>query len=576
MKWLVTLWIFIGLTFWNATSVEAQEKYGIWVNPIRAQERWRELDIKHLEDQIKIGERENVKGTWLVQYGALINDEITKRLVTRTGDEVGAWLEVDEKLAKTAEVYYDSQRPWYDPGVVFLSGYERGERARMIDKYYGEFKARLGYWPKSVGAWWIDSWSLNYIKANYGLEAILIVADQKGTDGYGVWGQWTGVPYWPSNTNVLVPAKSLRDNLGAVVIQWAQRDPELGYLGKGIEWSNNSVQANDYTTLGKDFGYFKKLANNYIGAGQITLGLEVGQEALGNLGELEKQIEYVKSQGAKFVTMSQFSEELRKKSGGVNQEINMGGWKLTTGFRENAKLNQKVSYQDIRAFGDYFKADKSSFLDRNLENLKPTKSSYLPWWVVVATITIMAGLISKKGWAVGGILWALNVWGLIFISTEALGWKIYYSTVLGNLALVQIILVGAGIIVGAAFKKNITTLVGIFGLIPIISSIRYSVIGGVKFVGLMAGGQWLGWPQKDFSALETNSMIKFPWDKIWSNAGLSMVAYPAILILAGLIMRWILGKTSKKIKTVVLIILWGLMALNLYLIGQAAPRLVTQ
>jgi hypothetical protein len=83
------------------------------------------------------------------------------------GQELGLFLEVSPKLATDARVIYPNQRPWSDPSVIFLSGYKQSERKRLIDKLFGAFKEKHGYYPKAVGAWWIDSYSLNYLKEEY-------------------------------------------------------------------------------------------------------------------------------------------------------------------------------------------------------------------------------------------------------------------------------------------------------------------------------------------------------------------------------------------------------------------------
>lgn len=574
LKWSI-LAILMGWAVATPAGTEAKS-YGIWVNPVRGQERWVSPDIDYLKDQIQVGSNNQIKGNWLLGYSALVDDQIEKELKTRGGDEIGAWLEIDEQLAQKTGVFYDRQRTWYDPGVVFLSAYERDQRKRLIDEYYREFKKRWGKWPQAVGAWWIDSWSVNYIKNKYGLKTVMIVADQRGTDGYGVWGQWTGVPYWPTKYNMLVPAINEGDSLKALVIQWAQRDLRQGYRGAGVDWSNHSVQANDYKALGKGFEYFASVARPYVEAGQLTLGLEVGQEASGNLEELTRQIKWAKEQGVEFTTMSQVNQNYQEKNGGKNQPLEIGGWKLTTEYRENRSLGQRISYPMLTAFSDYFKADKSTFLDRNLENLKPASSQYRPWWMAVAIGGVVWATISRKWWLAGGILWSLNGWGLVFKSTETLGWKVFYGPTIEGLAGVQIGLVVLGIIIAIWQKKRIKEMVLTFGLIPIIESLRYTVVEGVKYFGLMVGGRWLGWPGREFSDLEIHSMLRFPFQKIWENPLPAIIGYPGVMIILGLILSWLIKKVDKKWKPIVWLVLGGLVLVNLLNIWQAPPRSVIQ
>ena len=143
----------------------------------------------------------------------------------------------------------------------------------------------------------------------------MIVADQLSTDHYGVWGQWWGVPYFPQKQNLLNPAADLTNNLNAVVIQWAQRHPEKAY-GDTPVFSNYSLQANDYLRLGLDHNHFVDLVNFYLDCsiplGQITIGLEVGQESVGFINEYRNQIETLSSiKNLQSVTMSQFNDLFR-------------------------------------------------------------------------------------------------------------------------------------------------------------------------------------------------------------------------------------------------------------------------
>ena len=228
-----------------------------------------------------------------------------------SGDEPGLFLEVSKSLADKTGINYPENLKWSNPGAVFLSAYSQSERRLLIDTLYTEFKNNFGYYPKSIGAWWIDSYSLNYIKQKYGLSAVLIVADQKTTDSYGVWGGWWGYPYFPSKYNVLVPS-DYDNSLGAVAIQWAQRDPVKAY-GVGPTYSNFSLQANDYIRNGQNTDYFAKLVSVYLKCqnpiGQITVGMETGMEASEFQGEYQNQLKSLsETPNLHFVTMSEFAE----------------------------------------------------------------------------------------------------------------------------------------------------------------------------------------------------------------------------------------------------------------------------
>lgn len=95
-------------------------------------------------------------------------------------------MEVSKKLAEKSRVYYPTGVEWYQPGAVFLSGYSRRERKKLINTMMESFKRETGRWPESAGAWWVDSYSANYLREKYGIKNLVIVADQRTTDDYGV------------------------------------------------------------------------------------------------------------------------------------------------------------------------------------------------------------------------------------------------------------------------------------------------------------------------------------------------------------------------------------------------------
>jgi hypothetical protein len=116
---------------------------------------------------------------------------------------------------------------------------------------------------------------------------------QKTTDRYGVWGQWWGVPYVASKANILVPAKNESESSNVAIIQWAQRDLSKA-IGAGPEYSNYSMQANDYLDRGLNTDYFMDLSSTYLSCdlpvGQVTVGLETGIEGYRFKNEYEKHV----------------------------------------------------------------------------------------------------------------------------------------------------------------------------------------------------------------------------------------------------------------------------------------------
>lgn len=267
------------------------------VNPVRGGDFWDQTDQQPqtaVLSQIEILKKFNLPATWLIRFDALSDRKIVDA-IKGTSDEKGLFLEITPSLTKNAGVTYHDKQNWRDAESAFLTGYERLEREKLIDSSFEKFKQVFGFFPKSVGAWWIDSYSLTFMQKKYGIEAALIVSDQYTTDNYQIWGQYFGVPYYPAKNNALHPAGSLENKLPVVVMQWASRDPVNGY-GEGVAQSTFSVQANDYIDYHNlDTNYFSALVDIYTKQqfsefGHLVVGLENSYSWVKYGKEYENQI----------------------------------------------------------------------------------------------------------------------------------------------------------------------------------------------------------------------------------------------------------------------------------------------
>ena len=282
MKRLLIIFLLLFSIFFVPTTFAANNAFVSIVNPVRGGDFWEVQNQKPetaVLGQIAILKQLNLPATWLIRFDALDNKNITEPLKGRSLDEKGLFLEVTPTWAAQAKVEYHTSDSWHNAGSAFLTGYERVNREKLIDAAFEKFKSIFGYYPSSVGAWWIDSYSLDYMQKKYGISAGLIVADQYTTDNYQIWGQYFQAPYYPDKKNALRPAQSQQNKIPVVLSQWAARDPLNGY-GSGVFESTFSVQPNDYTDyhkLGTD--YFAKLISLYTNQefnrfGSAVVGLE--------------------------------------------------------------------------------------------------------------------------------------------------------------------------------------------------------------------------------------------------------------------------------------------------------------
>lgn len=572
-------------------------RYLTLVNPVRGRNLWQSQDLGAIVDQKISASKYGFPITWLLQYDVLNDKEFLEKINGfGNEDEKGLFLEVSKDFADYSGVKYSEDTKWSNPGKIFLSAYSQSERRLLIDSIYHKFKESFGYYPKSVGAWWIDSYSLNYIKNKYGLSAVLIVADQKSTDSYGVWGQWWGTPYYPSTENVLVPG-NLENKLDSVVIQWAQRDPRLAY-GDGSSFSNYSLQANDYLRSGKNTDYFKYLVNKYLDCrnsiGQITIGMETGMEASAFQGEYENQLKVLSEiSGLKVVTMSEFYWAFKEINPENPDIVYIDDWEMNLKFRQNENLSDKINYFPGISFKDYFIADKGTFLDRNLANLEKENTDYHFPWLLVSFGVLTVSLIVNKKYSI--LIWVTLVglasYGLLFRSQLKYGWGVLYGSFGQKFILVQALSAAVLIIISfILFNKRLKLPKIFIWLIPlsysidyVLSILAYSKIEGATFLGIflskvkfagIAFGQGIHFILNRYPTNAAEAFIRIPVEKISGNLITYLFINPVIHILMACVIYLIIRKIPKKLLYYLLGVFIILLILHIDSIFKTDPSLV--
>ena len=359
--------LFLILTFFVQTSHAQELKQAVLVNPIRGSDFWNyNYSLTETpKKQYELIKKNNFPATWLIRYDALTNPEVQEFLKTLdTSQDIGIFMEITPSLTTAAGVKYNDTGNWHYAKSVLLTGYSVEDRKKLIDTTFNKFKEVTGKDAKSVGAWWIDAGSLEYMKQTYGIEANLDVADQYSTDGYQVWGQYWSTPFYPSKVNALMPAQSEETKLGVVTMQWATRDPYNGF-GNGVFESTYSVQANDYMLHNLGTDYFAKLLDIYP---QTTVGLENDFSWVDFGKEYENQINVIRQKQnerkLQVKNMFQFAQYYAKQNPGISPNViitaddPLGGpgkvvWINTPKYRASWFYNPEGSViRDLRKFSD--------------------------------------------------------------------------------------------------------------------------------------------------------------------------------------------------------------------------------
>lgn len=318
---LICTFVLAALLIWGSNSDAVAEtavnQFVAIVNPVRVSTYTKNLDL-NIKTQFGILEKNKLPATWLLTFDVLENPEVVKLLKTfPANQDFGIFLEVTQNFAQKTDVAYSPGSSWHFANKVFLSGYTQEDRKKFIDTVFSKFKSEFGYFPTSVGSWWTDSYSLNYMKEKYNITANLVCADQFSTDRYQIWGQPWMQPYYPSKLHAAIPAQDTSTKIDIVNMQWAARDPFNGYY-------NSLYSLQDYSVgpVAQGIDYFEKILNLYAFKndnpfGFAVVGLESDLSPQSYEGEYSQRLDLIsklsKPHKINAVTMNEFSKWYRKK-----------------------------------------------------------------------------------------------------------------------------------------------------------------------------------------------------------------------------------------------------------------------
>lgn len=178
--------------------------------------------------QIQLLKKAGLPATFALQYDALMDTNYQGLFKRQLGTnyEIGAWWEIPQQLAERAGLAWRGRHEWEPAANVgFSPGYTPEERRKLVDTYMADFKAIFGYYPRTVGSWYIDEVTLAYMAEKYGIVASCNCKDQIGTDGYTLWGGYWNQAYYPSRFNAYMPAQTRAGQIDVPVFRMLGSDP---------------------------------------------------------------------------------------------------------------------------------------------------------------------------------------------------------------------------------------------------------------------------------------------------------------------------------------------------------------
>lgn len=217
------------------------------INFIRGCEPRCDVDlVKPVKEQIRLMEKLGLRGTFLIQYDALILPAFQQLLKALDPEqfEIGVWHEIVQPMVEKAGIHWTGRFPWdWHTNCGFPVGYTKEQREMLVDTLFEEFRDVFGYYPRVFGSWLYDAHTIRHICSKYTIDALCNCKEQYGTDGYTLWGGYYGQGYYPSRLNPLMPAQTREQQLPAPIFRMLGSDPIYQYdCGLSVESNEQRIQ----------------------------------------------------------------------------------------------------------------------------------------------------------------------------------------------------------------------------------------------------------------------------------------------------------------------------------------------
>ncbi len=317
----------------------------------------------------------DIENTFLLQYDALCDERYVKLFKEKASEkaELGLWLEIVEPLTSACGLPYKSENGWkWDwhiiPGLPM--GYLPDERELLLREAMRKFKEIFGCYPKTVGGWLIDTYSLNFLAENYEIDAFCICRDQVNTDAYTLIGGYFNGAYYPSKNNMFTPAQTAAYQVNVPVFRLLGPCPMHNYDGNKFLPDDMKNFGNVYTLepawgMGTDENcvdwFYKTYFNNEnLGFSAIQLGQEnsfTDEVIVPRLRmQFEKAVEYVKSGKAEFQKYSDTGKLFKSL---FNETTSTA---VCAFDNWNSADTQSVYYNSQNYVADIFRSGKTVFI----------------------------------------------------------------------------------------------------------------------------------------------------------------------------------------------------------------------
>lgn len=183
-----------------------------------------------------------LKTTIQITYASLFSEEIIRQAKEeheRYGDEIGLSL-----LGLPCPEF----REKYQTEDFCIWMFDNKRKKEIIDDVFGKFYEKFGFYPASTGSYFLDAYTINYIKEKYpSVKCAVATCWEEGPKAYHTcnnsWytfmdgGPWN--PWIPSRVNSHCPASDEADDAGIVAIPHLSRDLMACFDGNGSNFGTH-------------------------------------------------------------------------------------------------------------------------------------------------------------------------------------------------------------------------------------------------------------------------------------------------------------------------------------------------
>ena len=212
-----------------------------------------------------------LKTTIQITYASLFSDEIVRLAKEHNsiyGDEIGLSL-----LGLPCKQF--KQKYKTEDFCIWM--FDDDTKRAIVDDVFGLFYEKFGFYPQSTGSYFLDAYTINYIKQKYpSVKCAVATCWEEGPKAYHTcnnsWytfmdgGPWN--PWIPSKVNSHCPASDADDDSGIVAIPHLSRDLMACFDGNGSNFGTHPqnvlrgmIYYNDQGSI--EYPYLYNLVDQY-------------------------------------------------------------------------------------------------------------------------------------------------------------------------------------------------------------------------------------------------------------------------------------------------------------------------